>query len=288
MNETVLFTKIIELNPPAGCTDDRSRDWLPVTVQIPNSSVRMTNRRPYPVGEYNVTNDGVITVDDDGVIGLKVDGRTIKKTPEGLSASMPINVGGGLDYNEDHNLISVKTGNGLDIGEIEGQKSGPLILKVNDKDFTFDEEGRLTLNVGLVGQQFDVVSTVNTGAEGTRPEVIGNNVRYKANETVTLYGKETVKAIVSLNIYCENWATNTQVYHCKFGCDGLTFADNLRYDFTINTTQLYTNATFTFSADTAEELSFTPFIEFVDETTRTINPDILATVSVMGTGYLKE
>ena len=286
MNETVLFTKIIQLDPPAGCTEDLSRDWLPVTVQIPNSSVRNTNRRPYPVGEYNVTNDGVITVDENGIIGLKVDGRTIKKTPEGLSASMPIDVGGGLDYNEDRNLISVKTGNGLDIGEIEGQKSGPLILKVNNDDFTFDEEGRLTLNVGFVGQQFDVVSTVNTAQ--SRPEVIGQNVRYKANETVTLYGKETVKAIVSLNIYCENWANNTQVYHCKFGCDGLTFAENLRYDFTINTTQLYTNVTFTFSADTDEELSFTPFIEFVDETVGSINQDILATVSVMGTGYLKE
>lgn len=288
MNETVLFTKIIQLDPPVGCEDDLSRDWLPVTVQIPNSSVRMTNRRPYPVGEYDVTNDGVITVDDNGVIGLKVDDRTIKKTPEGLSASMPINFGGGLDYNEPHNILSVKTGDGLGIGEAEGQTTGPLILKVNNEDFTFDEEGRLTLNVGFVGQQFDVVSTVNTGPDGTQPEVIGDNVRYKANETVTLYGKETVKSIVSLNIYCENWATNTQVYHCKFGCDGLTFAKDHGYDFTLNTTQLYTNATFTFSADTAEELSFTPFIEFVDETTETINNKIYVTVSVMGTGYLTE
>lgn len=288
MNETVLFTKIIDLDRAKGCADDPSRDWLPVTVYMPNSDVRLTNRRPYPVGEYDVTNDGVITVDDNGVIGLNVDDRTIKKTPEGLSATMAINFGGGLDYNETHNVLSVKTGNGLDIGEAEGQTTGPLILKVNNEDFTFDEEGRLTLNVGFVGQQFDVVSTVNTGPDGTQPEVIGNNVRYKANETVTLYGKETVKAIVSLNIYCENWATNNQVYHCKFGCDGLTFAENLRYDFTLNTTQLYTNATFTFSADTDEELSFTPYIEFVDETTNTINKDILATVSVMGTGYLTE
>lgn len=288
MKETVLFTKIKDLEAAPGCTNDLSRDWLPVTVHIPNTSNRMTYRRPYPVGEYDVTNDGVITVDDNGVIGLNVDDRTIKKTPEGLSACMPINFGGGLDYNEPHNILSVKTGEGLGIGEAEGQTTGPLILKVNDKDFTFDEEGRLTLNVGLVGQHFDEVSTVKTEQGGTQPEVIGNNVRYKAPETVTLYDKYNVKAIVSLNIYCENWATNTQVYHCKFGCDGLTFAKDHGYDFTINTTQLYTNATFTFSADTAEEQSFTPYIEFVDETTNTINQDILATVSVMGTGYLKE
>ena len=266
MNETVLFTKIIEL-PPKG-EEDLSRDWLPVTIRTsPNSTVRTTQRVPYPVGEYDVTDDGVITVDENGVIGIVVDDKTIKKTPEGLTACMPVNVGGGLKYEND--IMSVNPGNGLEIGEIEGTNPGRLVLKVNNTQFDFDEEGRLTSKLKLVGHAFDEVLTQPTEA----------GVKRYTGTTKTMYANESIKATVAVNIHCENWQNSNQVYNVHYGVDGMTDP----YGFTIDTTKEFNTASFPISKDTTGDIDVTPYIDFGED-----QPEGLTiTISFMGTGFTK-
>ena len=191
------FKKISDLDIKTGAEEDESRDWLPVTSAEIDGG-RVTVRVPYPMGDFDKNYDavdgnvshkdictlcngvgrvngetcpvcdgtgfggdrGAVTVDENGVISLRIDDATL-----GISTD-------GKVYVRDH--LSVKEGGGIGKDEDNG-----IFVKVDEDTIKIGEDGFLYADINTL--PLEIIENGMVELDGTRSTELEKIFTYDAN-----------------------------------------------------------------------------------------------------------
>lgn len=219
--------------------------------------------------------EGCISVDEDGVIRLHVDGHSIRKTAQGLSTAL-CDISRGLRWNDEDKLE-------VDLyDEKKGLTFNPtygnLEMNVDETMFTFDEDGKLQCILKLVGQQFDYDSSPIT-IDGENEQY---NFVFNEQDPVQILDYEDIDGSAKFSVECTGWQTNNQVFNVEVGIKNINNGNIIVSDnMTIDTTRRYNSVTVPVHYEgMPKDTNIVPFILFDSQDI----PKVAATMTTRFTG----